>query len=59
MSISVHASTLPHKWLTLRGKNICRRQSESSTERRASGEPTDAVEHAVRPGKVGTVLVRP
>jgi NADPH:quinone reductase-like Zn-dependent oxidoreductase len=81
--ISVHASTLLHKSLTLRGKNIGRWQSEASAERRASdvaaaklialalhdqfdvaatyrlGELADAVEHAVRPGKVGTVLVRP
>ncbi|MFF5017716.1 zinc-binding dehydrogenase [Streptomyces sp. NPDC001165] len=81
--IAVHASTLVHKSLTLRGKNIGRWLSEASAERRASdvaaakllalalkdqfdvaatyglGELRDAVEHAVRPGKVGTVLVRP
>ncbi|MET7933264.1 zinc-binding dehydrogenase [Streptomyces sp. NPDC005322] len=82
--ISVHASTLVSKSLTLRGKNIISGwPSEASPERRASdiatakqialaltdqfdvaatyrlGELADAVEHAVRPGKVGTVLVRP
>ncbi|MFE7211956.1 zinc-binding dehydrogenase [Streptomyces sp. NPDC001698] len=81
--ISVHASTLLNKSLTLRGKNIGRWLSEASAERRASdvataklialglkdqfdvaatyglGELADAVEHAVRPGKVGLVLVRP
>ncbi|MFA3837251.1 zinc-binding dehydrogenase [Streptomyces aureus] len=82
--ISVHASTLVSKSLTLRGKNIISGwPSETSPERRASdiatakqialaltdqfdvaatyrlGELADAVEHAVRPGKVGTVLVRP
>lgn len=81
--ISVHASTLLHKSLTLRGKNIGRWLSEASAERRASDvaaaklialalkdqfdvaatygldELRAAVEHAVRPGKVGTVLVRP
>jgi hypothetical protein len=30
-------STLLHKWLTPRGKNIGRRQSEASAERQASG----------------------
>lgn len=82
-AISVHASTLLNKSLTLRGKNIGRWLSETSAERRASdiatakqialelkdqfevaatyglGELADAVEHAVRPGKVGLVLVRP
>ncbi|MFB6988929.1 zinc-binding dehydrogenase [Streptomyces sp. NPDC056178] len=82
-AISVHASTLLNKSLTLRGKNIGRWLSEASTERRASdiatakqialelkdqfevaatyglAELADAVEHAVRPGKVGLVLVRP
>lgn len=81
--ISVHASKLLHKSLTLQGKNIGRWLSEVSTERRESdvvaaklialalkdqfevaatyglGALTDAVEHAVRPSKVGTVLVRP
>ncbi|MFE5112027.1 zinc-binding dehydrogenase [Streptomyces sp. NPDC056663] len=82
--ISVHASTLVSKSLTLRGKNIISGwPSEASPERRASdiatakqialaltdqfdvaatyrlGELADAVEHAARPGKVGTVLVRP
>ncbi|WP_405885347.1 zinc-binding dehydrogenase [Streptomyces sp. NBC_01136] len=81
--ISLHASTLLHQSLTLRGKNIGRWLSEASAERRASdvatakqialalndlfdvaatyglGEVANAVEHAVRPGKVGTVLVRP
>ncbi|MFK0107124.1 zinc-binding dehydrogenase [Streptomyces sp. NPDC091217] len=81
--VSVHASTLLHKSLTLRGKSIGRWQSEVSAERRASDvgaaklialalgdqfdvaatygldELTEAVEHAGRPGKVGTVLVRP
>ncbi|MCX4734506.1 zinc-binding dehydrogenase [Streptomyces sp. NBC_01363] len=82
--ISVHASTLVSKSLTLRGKNIISGwPSEASPERRASdiatakqialalteqfdvaatyglGELADAVEHAVRPGKVGIVLVRP
>ncbi|MET8027780.1 zinc-binding dehydrogenase [Streptomyces avermitilis] len=81
--ISLHASTLLHKSLTLRGKNIGRWLSETSAERRASdvaaaklialtledqfdvaatyglGELGNAVEHAVRPGKVGLVLVRP
>ncbi|MET8536810.1 zinc-binding dehydrogenase [Streptomyces sp. NPDC005065] len=82
--ISVHASTLVSKSLTLRGKNIISGwPSEASPERRASdiatakqialalaeqfdvvatyglGELADAVEHAVQPGKVGTVLVRP
>jgi hypothetical protein len=36
MSISVHASTLLHKWLTPRGKNIGRRQSDASAERQSS-----------------------
>ncbi|MFJ9680553.1 zinc-binding dehydrogenase [Streptomyces sp. NPDC101194] len=82
-AISVHASTLLDKSLTLRGKNIGRWPAEASAERRASdvatakqialelkdqfevaatyglGELADAVEHAVRPGKVGLVLVRP
>lgn len=81
--ISVHASTLLHKSLTLRGKNIGRWMSEASAERRASDVATaklialaltdhfdvaatygldelaNAVQHAVRPGKVGTVLIRP
>lgn len=82
--VSVHASTLLHKSLTLQGKSIGRWQSEVSAERRASDvaaaaklialalgdqfdvaavygfdELTDAVEHAGRPGKAGTVLVRP
>ncbi|MGW1255185.1 zinc-binding dehydrogenase [Streptomyces sp. NPDC002513] len=81
--ISVHASTLLYRSLTLRGKNVGRWLSEASAERRASDvataqqialaltdqfdvaatygldELTDAVELAVRPGKVGTVLVRP
>lgn len=81
--ISVHASTLLSKSLTLRGKNVGRWPIEASAERRASdvattkqialgltdqfdvaaayglGELTGAVEHAVRPGKVGAVLVRP
>ncbi|MEE1810132.1 zinc-binding dehydrogenase [Streptomyces sp. BE133] len=81
--ISVHASTLLNKSLTLRGKSIGRWLSEASAERRASdvatakqialglkdqlevaatyglGELANAVEHAVRPGKVGLVLVRP
>ncbi|MDT0542184.1 MULTISPECIES: zinc-binding dehydrogenase [Streptomyces] len=82
--ISVHASTLLSKSLTLRGKNVIGWWlSEASAERRTSdvatakqialgltdqfdvaavyglGELTGAVEHAVRPGKVGAVLVRP
>ncbi|MFE2972188.1 zinc-binding dehydrogenase [Streptomyces sp. NPDC059340] len=81
--ISVHASTLLHKSLTLRGKNIGRWLSEASAERRASDVATaklialtqkdqfdvaatygldelgSALKHAVRPGKIGTVLVRP
>ncbi|MFI1735089.1 zinc-binding dehydrogenase [Streptomyces acidicola] len=81
--ISLHASTLLNKSLTLRGRSIGRWLSEASAERRASdvataqqialalkdqfevaatyglGELADAVEHAVRPGKVGLVLVRP
>jgi NADPH:quinone reductase-like Zn-dependent oxidoreductase len=81
--ISVHASTLLHKSLTLRGKSIGRWLSEASAERRASDVATaklialalkdqfdvaatygldelgSALEHAVRPGKIGTVLVRP
>ncbi|MEU1941880.1 zinc-binding dehydrogenase [Streptomyces sp. NPDC020125] len=82
--ISVHASTLVGKSLTLCGKNIISGwQAESSPERRSSDIATakqialalteqfdvaatyglddlaSAVEHAVRPGKVGTVLVRP
>ncbi|MFE5112257.1 zinc-binding dehydrogenase [Streptomyces sp. NPDC056663] len=82
--ISVHASTLVSKSLTLRGKNIISGwPSEASPEKRASdiatakqialaltdqfdvvatyglGEPADAMAHAVQPGKVGTVLVRP
>ncbi|MFE7794508.1 hypothetical protein [Streptomyces sp. NPDC057460] len=77
--ISVHASTLASKSLTLRGKSIISGwPSEASPERWASdivtakqialaltdqfdvaatyrlGELADAVEHAVRPGKVGT-----
>ncbi|MEU8982762.1 zinc-binding dehydrogenase [Streptomyces sp. NPDC048309] len=82
-AISVPASTLLHKSLTLRGKNIGRWMSEASAERRASDvaaaklialalkdqfdvaaayaldQLANAVEHAVRPGKVGTVLVHP
>ncbi|MEU0968984.1 zinc-binding dehydrogenase [Streptomyces sp. NPDC005917] len=82
--VSVHASTLVSKSLTLRGKNIITGwPSEASPETRASdiatakqialaladqfdvaatyglGELANAVEHAVRPGKVGTVLIRP
>ncbi|MFF3566075.1 zinc-binding dehydrogenase [Streptomyces sp. NPDC002574] len=82
--ISVHASTLVSKSLTLRGKNIISGWPfEASPERRASdiatakqialaltdqfdvaatydlGELSRAVEHAGRPGKVGTVLIRP
>jgi NADPH:quinone reductase-like Zn-dependent oxidoreductase len=82
--ISVHASTLLNKSLTLRGKNVVGRWlSEASAERRTSdvatakqialglkdqfdvaatyglGELANAVELAVRPGKVGTVLIRP
>ncbi|MFC9643023.1 zinc-binding dehydrogenase [Streptomyces mirabilis] len=81
--ISIHASTLLHKSLTLRGKSIGRWLSEASAERRASDVATakvialalkdqfdvaatygldelgNALEHAVRPGKIGTVLVRP
>jgi NADPH:quinone reductase-like Zn-dependent oxidoreductase len=81
--ISVPASTLLHKSLTLRGKNIGRWLSEASAERRASDVATanqialalqdqfdvaatyglhelgNALEHVVRPGKIGTVLVRP
>jgi NADPH:quinone reductase-like Zn-dependent oxidoreductase len=81
--ISVPASTLLHKSLTLRGKNIGRWLSEASAERRASDVATakqialalknqfdvaatygldelgNALKHAVRPGKIGTVLVRP
>ncbi|MFI5635372.1 zinc-binding dehydrogenase [Streptomyces sp. NPDC051664] len=81
--ISLHASKLLSKSLTLRGKNIGQWLSEASAERRASavvtakqvapglkdqfdvaatyglGELAAAVEHAVRPGKAGLVLVRP
>jgi NADPH:quinone reductase-like Zn-dependent oxidoreductase len=81
--ISVHASTLLHKALTVRGATLGRWLVEASAERRASdvatakqialaledqfdvaatyglGEMATAVEHAVRPGKVGAVLVRP
>ncbi|MGW1887371.1 zinc-binding dehydrogenase [Streptomyces sp. NPDC001970] len=81
--ISVHASTLLHKSLTLRGATLGRWLLETSAERRASdvaaakqialalkdqfdvaatyglGELANAVEHAVRPGKIGTVLIRP
>ncbi|WP_406105926.1 zinc-binding dehydrogenase [Streptomyces sp. NBC_01003] len=82
--ISVPASTLVSKSLTLQGKNIISGwPSEASPEKRASdiatakqialaltdqfdvaatyglGELADAVAHAVQPGKVGTVLVRP
>jgi NADPH:quinone reductase-like Zn-dependent oxidoreductase len=81
--ISVPASTLLHKSLTLRGKNIGRWLSEASAERRASDVATakqialalknqfdvaatygldelgNALKRAVRPGKIGTVLVRP
>ncbi|MFI9272191.1 hypothetical protein ACIGXM_15915 [Kitasatospora sp. NPDC052896] len=81
--ISVHASTLLSKSLTVRGRNIGRWPSEASTEQRRSdvatarqialaltdqfdvaatyglAELADAVEHAVRPGKIGLVLVRP
>ncbi|MGY0055163.1 zinc-binding dehydrogenase [Streptomyces sp. LZ34] len=80
--ISVRASMLLNKSLTLRGKNIGRWLSEASAARRASdvatakqialglkdqfdvaatyglGELANAVEHVVRPGKVGTILVR-
>ncbi|MET7902562.1 zinc-binding dehydrogenase [Streptomyces sp. NPDC005355] len=81
--ISVHASTLLSKSLTMRGKNVGQWPSEASAERRQSDVATAkqialaltdqfdvaatyglaelaiAVEHAVRPGKVGLVLVRP
>ncbi|MGW0631213.1 zinc-binding dehydrogenase [Streptomyces sp. NPDC002758] len=81
--ITVHASTLLHQSLTLRGATLGRWLLEASADRRASdiatakqialaltdqfdvaatyslGELTTAVEHAVRPGKVGAVLVRP
>jgi NADPH:quinone reductase-like Zn-dependent oxidoreductase len=81
--ISVHASTMLHQSLTLRGATLGRWLSEASAERRASdvatakqialalkdqfdvaatyglGELANVVEHSVRPGKVGTVLVRP
>jgi NADPH:quinone reductase-like Zn-dependent oxidoreductase len=81
--ISVHASTMLHQSLTLRGATLGRWLSEASAERRASGVATamqialalkdqfdvaatyglgelaNVVEHSVRPGKVGTVLVRP
>jgi NADPH:quinone reductase-like Zn-dependent oxidoreductase len=81
--ISVYASTLLHKSLTLRGATLGRWLYEASPERRASdvaaaaqialalkdqfdvaatyrlGELAEAVEHAVRPGKIGTVLIRP
>jgi NADPH:quinone reductase-like Zn-dependent oxidoreductase len=81
--ISVHASTMLHKSLTLGGATLGRWLSEASAERRASdvatakqialalkdqfdvgatyglGELANAVRNAVRPGKVGTVLVRP
>ncbi|MGW1169923.1 zinc-binding dehydrogenase [Streptomyces sp. NPDC002550] len=81
--ISVHASTLLFRALTLRGATLGRWLLEASAERRASdvvaaklialefkdqfdvaatydlGELANAVKHAVRPGKVGTVLIRP
>lgn len=81
--VSVHASTLLHRSLTLRGATLERWLVEASAERRASdvatakqialalkdqfdvaatyglGELPTAVEHAVRPGKVGAVLVSP
>ncbi|NMI55826.1 MULTISPECIES: zinc-binding dehydrogenase [unclassified Streptomyces] len=81
--ISVHASTLLHQALTVRGATLGRWLVEASAERRASDvvaatlialefkdrfdvaatygldELATAVTHAVRPGKVGTVLIRP
>ncbi|PKW11060.1 NADP oxidoreductase coenzyme F420-dependent [Streptomyces sp. 1222.5] len=81
--ISVHASTLLHQALTVRGATLGRWLLEASAERRASdsvaatlialafkdqfdvaatydlGELATAVKHAVQPGKVGTVLIRP
>lgn len=81
--ISLPASTLLHKSLTLRGKTIGRWMSETSAERQASdvaaakliaialedqfdvaatyglGDLAEAVNQAVRPGKIGTVLIRP
>ncbi|MFF2503490.1 zinc-binding dehydrogenase [Streptomyces sp. NPDC058067] len=80
--ISLPASMLLHKSLTLRGKTIGRWMSDTSAERQASdvaaakliatafkdqfdvaatyalGDLAQAVEHAVRPGKIGTVLIR-
>ncbi|MFF7749120.1 zinc-binding dehydrogenase [Streptomyces sp. NPDC007971] len=81
--ISLPASTLLHKSLTLCGMSVGRWMSDTSAERQASdvaaakliatefqdqfdvaagyglGDLAAAVEHAVRPGKVGTVLVHP
>ncbi|MEU8486716.1 zinc-binding dehydrogenase [Streptomyces sp. NPDC048641] len=81
--ISLPASTLLHKSLTLRGMTVGRWVSDSSLDRQASDvaaakliamaakeqfdvagaygldDLAEAVQHAQRPGKVGTVLIRP
>ncbi|MFE2972130.1 zinc-binding dehydrogenase [Streptomyces sp. NPDC059340] len=81
--MSVHAGTLLHQALTMRGATLGRWLVEASAERRASDvvaatlialefkdrfdvaatygldELATAATHAVRPGKVGTVLIRP
>ncbi|MEU9987651.1 zinc-binding dehydrogenase [Streptomyces sp. NPDC048045] len=81
--ISLPASTLLHKSLTLRGMTVGHWLSDTSLDRQASdvaaakliataakdqfdvagtyglGDLAEAVEHAQRPGKVGTVLIRP
>ncbi|MFK0113788.1 zinc-binding dehydrogenase [Streptomyces sp. NPDC091217] len=81
--ITLPASTLLHKSLTLRGKTVGHWMSDTSLDRQASdvaaakliamaaadqfdvagtyglGDLAAAVEHAQRPGKVGTVLIRP
>jgi NADPH:quinone reductase-like Zn-dependent oxidoreductase len=81
--ISLPASTLLHKSLTLRGKTVGHWISDTSLDRQASdvaaakliamaakdqfdvagiyglGDLAEAVEHAQRPSKVGTVLIRP
>ncbi|MFJ3991271.1 zinc-binding dehydrogenase [Streptomyces sp. NPDC090032] len=81
--ISLPASTLLHKSLTLRGMTVGRWMSDTSLDRQASDvaaakliamaakeqfdvagaygldDLAEAVQHAQRPGKVGTVLIRP
>lgn len=81
--ISLPASTLLHKSLTLRGKTVGRWLSETSAARQAFDvaaaklialalqdqfdiavtyaldDLSKAVEHTLRPGKIGTALIHP